>query len=87
MILKKHTYYFKLSIVITCQNLIVRAVGYRQRVGVQSVGVSDVWAQGSKTWLKLMCFTLAAGTGVSLDFVGLELRSRNWSRVGRLIRT
>ena len=50
----------------------VRAAEYGQSVGVWSVGVSDVWAQGSKTWLKLMCFTLAAGTGVSLYFGGLE---------------
>ena len=56
-----------------CQNSVVGAVEYGQSAGVQSVGVSDVWTQGSKTWLKLMCFTLATGTGMSLYFRGSEL--------------
>ena len=55
-----------------CQNLIVRAAEYGQSAGVWSVGVWDVRTQGSKTRLKLMCFALAAGTGVSLYFGGSE---------------
>ena len=50
----------------------VGAAEYRQSVGVWSVGVLDVWMQGSKMWLKLMCFALTARTGVSLYFGGLE---------------
>ena len=52
----------------TCQNSVVGAAEYGQSAGVQSVGVSDVWMQGSKTWLKLVCFALATGTGMSLYF-------------------
>ena len=55
-----------------CQNSIVGAVGYGQSARVWSVGVLDVWMQGSKMQLKLMCFALAARTGVSLYFRGLE---------------
>ena len=72
---------------VTCQNLIVGAAGYGQRVRVWSVGVLDIWVQGSKTWLKLMCFALTAETGVSLDFRGDGVRSRGQNRVGRSIKT
>ena len=50
----------------------VGAAGYGQSAGVQSVGVSDVRTQGSKTQLKLVCFALATGTGMSLYFGGSE---------------
>ena len=55
-----------------CQNLVVRAAEYGQSAGVWSVGVSDVRTQGSKTQLKLVCFALATGTGMSLYFRGSE---------------
>ena len=45
----------------------VGAAEYGQSVGVWSVGVLDVQTQGSKTWLKLICFAL---TAVSLYFRG-----------------
>ena len=50
----------------------VGAAGYGQSAGVRSVGVSDVQTQGSKTQLKLVCFALATGTGMSLYFGGSE---------------
>ena len=52
----------------------VGAAEYGQSARVRSVGVSDVQTQGSKTWLKLMCFALAARSGVSLYFGGSEQR-------------
>ena len=55
-----------------CQNSVVRAAEYGQSARVQSVRVSDIQMQGSKTRLKLMSFALAAGTGVSLYFRGSE---------------
>ena len=55
-----------------CQNSMVGAVEYGQSVRVRNVRVSDVWMQGSKMRLKLMCFALVAGTGVSLYFRGSE---------------
>ena len=63
----------------------VRAVEYGQSVGVQSVGVSDIRTQGSKTWLKLMCFTLATGTRVVFVFQRVEVTARDWNRVGRSV--
>ena len=53
-----------------CQNSVVGAVEYGQSAGVRSVRVSDVQTQGSKTRLKLVCFALATGTGMSLYFGG-----------------
>ena len=60
--------------IILCQNSVVGAVEYGQSAGVRSVRVSDVWMQGSKTRLKLMCFALATRTGMSLYFGESELR-------------
>ena len=57
-----------------CQNSVVGAAEYGQSAGVWSVRVLDVRMQGSKTWLKLMCFALITGTGMSLYFGGSELR-------------
>ena len=61
-----------------CQNLVVGAAEYGQSAGGWSVGVSDVRMQGSKTWLKLVCFALATGTGVVFVFrrVGVTARDR-----------
>ena len=61
-----------------CQNSVVGAAEYGQSAGVRSVRVSDVRTQGSKTQLKLVCFALATGTGMSLYFGGSEL----WQGIG-----
>ena len=51
-----------------------------------SVGVSDVQTQGSKTWLKLVCFALATGTGVVFVFQRVGVTARDRNRVGRSVR-
>ena len=48
--------------------------------------MSDVWTQGSKTRLKLVCFALATGTGVVFVFRGIRVMARDWNRVGRSVR-
>ena len=64
----------------------VGAAEYRQSARVQSVRVSDVRMQGSKTQLKLMCFALATGTGVVFVFWRVGVMARDQNRVGRSVR-
>ena len=73
-------------IIRCCQNSVVGAAEYGQSAGVRSVGVSDIWTQGSKTQLKLVCFALATGTGVVFVFRGVGVTARDRNRVGRLVR-
>ena len=55
-----------------CQNSMSELWGTGRVLGFGVVGVSDVRTQGSKTRLKLVCFALATGTGMSLYFGGSE---------------
>ena len=66
--------------------MVVGAAEYRQSAGVWRVGVSDIWMQGSKTRLKLVCFALATGTGVCLCISGVGVTARDRDRVGRSVR-
>ena len=73
-------------VVWVCQNSVVGAAEYGQSARVRSVGVSDVRTQGSKMRLKLVCFTLATGTGVVFVFRRVGVMARDQNRVGRSVR-
>ena len=51
-----------------------------------SEGRSVGRTQGSKMWLKLVCFALATRTRVVFVFRGVGVTARDWNRVRRSVR-